>query len=261
MNFRTFITRSVLGILLLLSLLITGYILFLCYPQAAFPHRYEQGNILLYSDQALDDNWRNILVGVQRRLERSTAYEPERKYQVFFCKRKELFRRIAFFQPQAVGVNNALFNGNSFIRAPDETNDRIPSPNGRGNVSNRSLTDIVAHEITHTMLAQGVSRFAYLTAEPWVIEGYCDYIGTGLLSNVRQAQLKRQYEQGEIRRRLDWYDLYHLTVEFYLEKKGRSFKALVGEKIPVKTAIDTYLRESYHHNSISRRNGRNPRCS
>ena len=101
------------------------------------------------------------------------------------------------------------------------------------------------------MLAQGVSRFAYLTAEPWVIEGYCDYIGTGLLSNVRQAQLKRQYEQGEIRRRLDWYDLYHLTVEFYLEKKERSIRELVNEKIPAKTAIGTYIRESYHHSSMN----------
>lgn len=251
MNIRTLIARSVLGTLLLISLAITGYVLFLCYPQTAFSHRYEQGNILLYSDQALDDNWRNILAGVQRRLERSTVYEPKQKYQVFFCKRKELFRRIAFFQPQAVGVNNALFNGNSFIRAPDETNDRIPSPNGERSVNNRSLTNIIAHEITHTMLAQRVGRFAYFTAEPWVIEGYCDYIGIGhLLSNVRQAQLKRQYEQGEIRWRLDWYDLYHLTVKFYLEEKGRSIEELVDEKIPAKTAIGTYLRESYHHSSM-----------
>ena len=229
------------GFLFTFLALLGTYLIFLAYPQPAFDFKYHQGNIRLYANHKLDFTWVNTIGEVQKRIKKSEGFDEQKDYQVFLCTDESIFQLISIFQPNAAGLNNTLMNGHSYIRTPDFENDQIMNKVGNPVLGKRSLSGTIAHEITHKMLLDAVGTMTYLSANPWMIEGYCDYIGMEAPDYQEQIRLKELYLRNDFLKVTDEYSLYQLAVDYYLNFGGFSLKELLKSDISRAKAIETWI--------------------
>jgi len=97
----------------------------------------------------------------------------------------------------AAGINNSLLNGNTFIRSPHISFDKLLDRFGKPVRGSRTQVNTIAHEITHTMLVEKIGRWDFMTSGRWTIEGYCDYIGIQELLDDDINHVISKYSQGD----------------------------------------------------------------
>lgn len=189
-----------------------GYFLLLCFPQIVFAHSLTYRNFRVYSMDPLSPEIRPILDRADQRLAACEINAPHDVHRIFFCPRHRVF---AFFCPtarMAFGVNLPFLH-TIFINATDVAGDSVMSgspQNGR-----RTLSGVIAHECTHTLLAQRFGQVATLRQPSWKQEGYCDWVAHA--TSFDPAEGKRLLAQGGSDPSLSFYYFRAYTAVSYLE--------------------------------------------
>jgi hypothetical protein len=157
---------------LVLTLLL-AYLLLLSFPQMVFARSVTYHNFRVYSTAPLDGSITPALDKAEKRLAASEVNDPRASYHIFLCPSHAAF---AFFDPSARSAfgNNLSFVHNIFVNTADVRADEVTT--GTGQHDRRSLSGVIAHECTHTLLAERFGQVRILLTPHWKQEGYCDYV-------------------------------------------------------------------------------------
>ena len=157
----------------LLTMILMAYLIVLWFPQIVFARSVSYRHFQVYSVAPLDPNIRTVLDKTERRLDACEINEPQAVHRVFVCPSHAAFRFFSPFQPEAFAAN-LPFRHNIFINTADVAGDVVT--NGAKQQNRRSLNSVIAHECTHTLLADRFGQIGILGRSSWKQEGYCDWV-------------------------------------------------------------------------------------
>jgi len=146
-------------------------------PDVFFSHNYTRRNITVYMRETVPAEIGPILAETEARLEQDPLYNAGRHYRVYIFNnpalaRYLLLRKIPFACNQP--------NGATYIVQADVAADTVFCQfGGPGDDRVRTLTESIAHEITHDSIRKHVGWRAERALPQWLKEGYCECIGGG----------------------------------------------------------------------------------
>lgn len=220
---------------LLFALGVLGlYVALLLHPQPLFAYEVRADNVVLHAREPLPARARAIAEAVRARVASSPFYSASDTYDVYLCDTPELFAFVSVLHPRAGGVSQIYLTGNAFIRPSLIEADRVIGPRGSVVPGERTLTYFIAHEVTHTMVARRIGRFAYRQLAAWQQEGYADYVGKAPGDFDFDAALVafRQDDKELDPARSGLYKRYQLLTEYSLHVLGQTPEALLAYRRP-----------------------------
>lgn len=152
------------------------YVLLLCFPQVLFAHEVSYKNFTVHSTEPLDPNVYVVLDKVESRLATSAMNNQTVKPQIFLINSHHMYKLMSLY----LGGNSfgkgfpMLPTNNVFINRSDVATDLVfrnaPADN------QRSLSGVIAHEITHLLIRKRFGYLRNLTMPAWKKEGYSEYV-------------------------------------------------------------------------------------
>ena len=151
------------------------YILILMFPSFLFANKLEYKNFSVhYHPNDIDpEQLKLVLDNSEKLLKRSELFEPGTKQDVFICNSFNEFTFFALLSRKAFAVNYPLAQ-NIFLSKPSVSEDLILR-NAENN-NERTLSGVIAHETTHSLLENELGTFKYKLLPSWKNEGYCDFV-------------------------------------------------------------------------------------
>ena len=153
------------------AVLCLAYLLLHAYPQPLFAHNVTAHDITLYSRLPLPPAAVERLAQARALLDRSELAVAGRPARVFLCNSPGLFRLFAPLKAGSFAISFP-FTDNIFVADADIAADLVTS----AHKARRSLSGVIAHEITHDLIRQRLGVWQSLILPEWVVEGYCDYV-------------------------------------------------------------------------------------
>ncbi len=149
------------------------YGLILVFPQVLFAHEVSYKNFNFYSRQPLDASVYKVLDFAEARLEKSPLYDKNLTKRIFVS---ETFSFYMFLSPRVRGsfANTMPFTGNVTVNKVDIADDSVFRNAETDN--RRSLSAVIAHEVTHTLIENKFGWAKSLNTPSWKKEGYCEYV-------------------------------------------------------------------------------------
>ena len=111
----------------------------------------------------------------------------------------------------------------------------------------RSLSSVIAHEVTHNLIENEIGIRANKKLETWKKEGYCEYISGEKTLNLK-AGIKKVYKNPNSSSLAFNYLKYRILVSYLLDIKGYSFHSLVETEFDFKqleTELVNYSNKYY----------------
>jgi hypothetical protein len=205
------------------------YLMLLCHPGLFFRHAFTQSDFCLYSDEPIPSGpAARVLDEVELRLARTPLYHlnPGRNFRIYLCNQQWRFILFANTRYHVGGLTYPPLTNNIFLRAVHLDADRLVGPSGQEVPGTRRLSYYIAHEITHTLMADELGAGRFWGLPTWIGEGYADYIGKGGHFDYEEVVEKLRNGARELNpRQSGLYLRYHLLVAYLLDRKGKS----VGE--------------------------------
>jgi hypothetical protein len=224
---------STLGIFAIFAL----YLVLLSHPGLFFKHTLTRGNITLCSDEPIPaDSAGEVLDDVRKRLRRAPLFHQTtaRQRTIYICNRNWRFVLFANFRHHVGGLTYAPLTDNIFLRAVHFDANRLVGMSGREVPGKRTLSYFIAHEITHTLVADELGAAGFWKLPTWINEGYADYVAKGADFSYEQATGQLRRADREMSPELSGlYLRYHLVVAHLLDEEGVSVTDLLnGEYEP-----------------------------
>jgi hypothetical protein len=197
-----------------LTAIFAAYLLTICFPQYLFAHNVAYKNFKVYSREPLDENIYKVLDDAQARLSKSSIYDGEINRRVFltngfgmyaFLSSKTSFRS---FASTALGIDNI------YVNKSDAANDLVFRNRPENN--SRSLSGVIAHEVTHLFIKKRVGYARNVLSLPtWKTEGYCEYIAGDSTITLEEGIKRWKENPGDDSK---YFTIkYHLMVKYLLE--------------------------------------------
>lgn len=196
-------------------LIVAAFVFLLVYPQVLFAHEVRYKNFTVYSRQPLDQSIYTVLDKVEAQLSASPINDVNVEPKIFLTNSQKLYSLLSLY----IGWNSfgrgypLLPTKNVFINEADVSRDLVFRKAATG--SQRSLSGVISHEITHLHIR---NKFGYLrnfTMPSWKKEGYCEYVAGGSTldyeSGVKLWKANPNDGTGY------QYFKYYLTVKYLLE--------------------------------------------
>ena len=186
----------------------------------AFPYSAQVGAHRVYSQAPIGPQIRTIVANADRIAARSPIALPHAAQPIFLTDGGWRWSLLAATSRSAFAFSRAPFE-TIVVNRNDPLSDqafRSAEVGGR-----RSLTETLAHEMTHSAIRAHFGTLADLRYPAWVREGYCDYVaGGGSITDDEAKALMRDhpdhpalvYWQGRKR------------IESELERNGNSVEAV-----------------------------------
>lgn len=174
----------------LIGTLLLAYLLLLWFPQVVFARSVSYHNFRVYSTAPIGSNIYPILDAAGQKLAASEINDPHVSYCVFLCPSHAVF---AFFAPiqRMAFADNLPFVHNIFVNTADVGADEVRT--GAAEHDRRTLSGVIAHECTHTLLARRFGQVRALLLPSWKQEGYCDYVAQATsFDGMKGARLLKQ---------------------------------------------------------------------
>ena len=163
-----------------LALSLAGaYILLLCFPQVLFAHEITYKSFTVYSRTPLDGNIYVVLDRAESRLAASPIYSGQVKPKLFLVNSSRSYAALSLY----LGSNSfgkgyaALPTENYFLNTHDLARDLVFRDAPANNV--RSLSGVIAHELTHLLIRNRYGYWRNLAIPSWKKEGYAEYVAGG----------------------------------------------------------------------------------
>jgi hypothetical protein len=206
-----------------------AYFATLCFPQYLFAHELSYERFNVYSRQPLDENIQKVLDDAEARLTKSTIYDASVSRQVFLTDSHAMY---AFLSNKAFRsfANSVPFINNIIINRSDVANDRVYL--NRPLRNNRSLSGVIAHEVTHLFIRKRVGTLRAVLMPTWKNEGYCEYIaGDTTITYEEGIRLWKENPNDDSRYN---YIKYTLMVKYLLEHEKLSIEEVFNRDFDVK---------------------------
>jgi hypothetical protein len=223
--------RFVIAVLSLLSVS-GGYLVLLCFPQPFFAYRLNHGSIIVHSDEPIPASARSVLDEAERRVAKSPLIRPIQEHRIYICNRPWRFFVFANFRHQVGGLTYPPLSNNIYLRAVHFDVNRLISPSGHEVSGERTLSYFIAHEITHTLIADRLGAFHYWRLPAWKNEGYSDFLAKG--ADFSYEDTVRRFRAGDAEMdpiRSGLYLRYHLFVAHLLLKRRLSVAEMLDQTI------------------------------
>ena len=188
----------------------------LVYPQGVFAHEIRYNHITVYSRQPFDDSIYAVLNRVEAQLSASPLNDTTLEPKIFLTNSQKLYT----FLSLGIGWNSfgkgypLLPTNNVFINEADVSRDLVFRKSETG--SQRSLSGVISHEITHLLIRKKFGYVKNITMPSWKKEGYAEYVAGGSTLNQETgvSLWKANPNDGSGYQ----YFKYYLTVKYLLEQ-------------------------------------------
>lgn len=211
-----------------LMAILSVYGLILLFPQFLFAHNVEHKNFSVYMQQPLEKDVIKVLDAAEAKLERSPIYDKNSTQKIFVFDSHGLYKFITLkgfsfaSTIPVVGhirINKADFEKDLVLRDSEEPN-------------RRSLSGVVAHEITHNQISKSLGIAKYLRTPKWKDEGYCEYIAGETTISFEEG-VKLWKENPEDSSKYDYFK-YHQMVKYLLDVEKISVEDLFEKDFDAK---------------------------
>jgi hypothetical protein len=195
--------------------LAAAYVLLLCFPQVLFAHQITYKNFTVYSRQPLDQNVYAMLDKVEARLATSEVNNTQVKAKIFLTNSRQLYSALSLYlDANSFGKGFGILpTNNVFINEADVSRDLVfrKAPT----FNQRSLSEIVAHEVTHLLVREKFGYVKNVTMPAWKKEGYAEYVSGGTtLDYATGANMWKANPQND---RGYQYFKYYMLVKYLMD--------------------------------------------
>lgn len=200
----------------------TAYLLTIVFPQYLFAHDISYKNFRVYSNQPLDGNIERVLNLAEAKLEKSPIYDKELTERIFIC---DSFALYTFLSPTSrkAFANTLPVARNIRIGMVDASRDLVFRNDQNDN--QRSLSGVIAHEVTHNLIRKKFGLINSFTSLPnWKDEGYCEYVAGE--TTVSFAEGARRWKENPNNESRYAYFKYHQMVKYLLDEEKISVEEL-----------------------------------
>jgi len=207
--------KKLFGILFITALCFFLYTYIL--PKIVFKYNFYYKNFIFHSTEPIEDSIKYVLSNSQKNLKQFDFNLSGFTQDIYLCNNKILFTIYAFGSFNAFAVNNNITN-NIFI-ADASINSNTAYRQNNGKVYHRKLSEIIAHETTHTLVQKktGLIRSTFLPA--WINEGTCEVVAKGV--NDNDSLLRANFLQTSFfDKNSEKYAWYYMCVNFLMVHKG-----------------------------------------
>jgi len=208
-----------------------AYLLLLSFPQLLFAHETSYKDFKIYSRQPLDQNIYAVLDKVQARLAKSEINNGEVRPKVFLTNNFTLYSALSIY----IGGNSfgkgypVLPISNVFINKSDTATDLVFRDAPANN--QRSLSGVIAHEVTHLLIRKRFGYWRNLTMPAWKKEGYAEYVAGGSTLPY-DAGVKMWKENPTVGTGYQYFK-YYMLVKYLLEQEKISVDDLFNRDFDV----------------------------
>jgi hypothetical protein len=210
--------------------ILTAYLLTIAFPQYLFANHVSHGQFDVYSRQPLDENINNVLDSAEERLLKCPIYDEAVARRVFLADSQGFY---TFLSNKAYGsfAHSVPMLDNMIVNRSDVAADKVFVQRSFRN--NRSLSGVLAHEVTHLFIRKkfGTARTMF-SIPAWKNEGYCEYIaGDTTISFEDGVELWRESPDDDSRYA---YFKYHQVVKYLLDDEKISVEELFNRELDLK---------------------------
>lgn len=224
-------SKACRGLRYLIASVGLAYVFLLSFPQALFGYEISHKNFKVYSRQSLDPNIHAILDRVDVRLSASGIHDEGLRPRIFIAGSHGLFKILSLY----VGGNSfakgylALPTNNIFVNKSDVVHDLVFRD---AQVDRqRSLSGVIAHEVTHLLVRKKYGYFRNLTLPAWKQEGYSEYVaGETLLDYQTGVRMWKEHPTDDSGYR---YFKYYMLVKYLIDVKKLNAEDVFGRHFDV----------------------------
>ncbi len=203
-----------------------AYFLLLNFPQPLFAYSTSHEGLQIYSREPIEPGLTPVLNSAEARLRTSPLYDTSVSPHIYLTDSHGLYALLSHKAYKSF-ANSVPFIDNVIINRSDVAADRVFVNREKNN--SRSLSGVIAHEITHLFIRK---RYGTITASlmpTWKNEGYCEYIaGDSTISLEEGIRLWRENPSDDAGYR---YIKYHLLVKHLLEDEKMSVDDLCTKSL------------------------------
>ncbi len=208
---------------------IAAYLLTICFPQYLFAYEVRYQNSRVYSREPLNERINKVLDDAEKRLSKSTIYDRELSRKIFLTNSHGMY---AFLSNKALRsfANSVPFIDNILINKSDVADDLVFL--NRPEHNKRSLSGVIAHEVTHLFIRRNVGAVRASLMPTWKNEGYCEYIaGDSTITYEEGVKLWKENPGEDSKYR---YFKYHMIVKYLLESEKLSIEEVFNRDFDMK---------------------------
>lgn len=189
-----------------------AYLLTLCFPQYLFAHEVSYKNFKVYSRQPVDEHIYKVLDDAEARLSKSTIYDRDLSRRVFLTNSHRMYAVLSNKAFRSF-ANSLPFINNIVVNKTDVERDLVFL--NRREHNQRSLSGVIAHEVTHLFIRKKVGTLSASLMPTWKNEGYCEYVaGDSTIPYEEGVKLWRENPNDDSTYR---YFKYHMMVKYLLD--------------------------------------------
>src|SRR4030095_1481368 len=199
------------------SIIAVAYLLLLNFPQPLFAYSTRYESFQVYSRQPIGAELNTVLESAETRLRRSPLYDMSAIRHIYLTDGFGIYALLSHKAYKSF-ANSVPYIDNVIVNKSDVIADRVFLKREKNNT--RSLSGVIAHEVTHLFIRQRYGTIKASLMPTWKNEGYCEYIaGDSTIALEEGIRLWRENPSDDTGYR---YIKYHLMVKHLLEDEKMS---------------------------------------
>jgi hypothetical protein len=205
-----------------LTVLALCYLPLILYPQVLFGYSLHHNGITLYAREPIPDQALRVLEDARTDLKSSALLEKDDHFRVFLCDSKAVFWLMSPLAPFAFASSYPINDNIMVARADVAAN----TARTYRTTNTRMLSDVIAHECGHVLIARRLGRHTAYVKPSWVQEGYCEYLaGSSTVGDERgDAWIRGEWTGEGVP--LD-YHLWRRMVEYLITQESGDIQQLI----------------------------------
>jgi hypothetical protein len=198
----------------LLGCLAIGYLLLISFPQPLFAYSVAYDRYTVHSREPMT-GIEHVIDAAEQRLKVSPIYNDSVRPSIYLTNGHRMYALLSHKAYKSF-ANSVPFIDNIFINKTDISADLVYID--RPLNDHRSLSGVIAHEVTHLLIRQRYGTVAASMMPVWKNEGYCEYIaGDSTIPLSEGIRLWRENPSDDSSYR---YLKYHAMIKYLLEVEG-----------------------------------------
>lgn len=209
-----------------------AYLLLLNFPQPLFAYSTEYGSFKVYSREPIKSELTTVLDSAESRLKTSPLYDDSFRRNVYLTASHAMYALLSHKAYKSF-ANSLPFVDNIMINRSDVAADRVFVNRPLNN--SRSLSGVVAHEVTHLLIRRRYGTITAALMPRWKNEGYCEYVAGD--STITSEEGLARWRDNPSDDSSYNYIKYHLMVKYLLENE--------------KVSVDDLFKKSFDENQVA----------
>ena len=197
--------------------IVVAYLFLLFFPQPLFAYSVKYENFIVRSREPVGPEIETVLNEAEVRLRRSPIYDGSVGRHIYLTNGYGMYTFLSH-KAYASFANSVPFIENVFINKTDIAADRVYM--NREFSNSRSLSGVIAHEITHLFIQRKFGTVKAISMPVWKKEGYCEYVAGD--STITLEEGIRRWRENPSNDTTYRFIKYHLMVKYLLETENLS---------------------------------------